>query len=100
MQMGFLFFFRLAANDRGYGLGRSAGGFPVVKRQKEMRAQRLRNARQPANEHRRVLWASSLLQLVCFSVFAKILSFPLQVSLSFQSNLAELSKCVENCRNV
>jgi hypothetical protein len=90
----------MSHNDRGYGLGRAAGGFPVVKRQKEMRAQRLRNARQPANEHRRVLWASSLLQLVCFSVFAKILSFPLQVSLSFQSNLAELSKCVENCRNV
>ena len=93
-------FFAAAPNDRGYGHWRSAGGFPVVKRQKEMRAQRLRNARQPANEHRRVLWASSLLQLVCFSVFAKILSFPLQVSLSFQSNLAELSKCVENCRNV
>jgi hypothetical protein len=38
---------------------RSAGVFPVVKRQKEMRAQRLLNARQPANEHRRVLGANS-----------------------------------------
>jgi hypothetical protein len=37
------------------GIWRSAGGFPVVERQKEMRAQRLRNARQPANGHRRVL---------------------------------------------
>jgi hypothetical protein len=37
------------------GIWRSAGGFPVVKRQKEMRAQRLLNARQPANAHRRVL---------------------------------------------
>jgi hypothetical protein len=63
-----------------------------VERQKEMRAQRPLNARQPANEHRRVLAASSLLQLVCFLLFAKILSFPLKVSVSFQSNLAELSK--------
>jgi len=37
------------------GIWRSAGVFPVVERQKEMRAQRLRNARQPANGHRRVL---------------------------------------------
>ena len=28
-----LFFSKLAANDRGYGLGRAAGEFPVVKRQ-------------------------------------------------------------------
>ena len=45
------------------GIWRSAGGFPVVERQKEMRAQRLRNARQPANEHRRVLWARAF---VCY----------------------------------
>jgi len=45
-------------NDRGYGHWRSAGVFPVVERQKEMRAQRLLNARQPANEHRRVLYAA------------------------------------------
>jgi hypothetical protein len=37
------------------GIWRSAGGFPVAKRQKEMRAQRSLNARQPANAHRRVL---------------------------------------------
>ena len=35
-----LFFSKLAANDRGYGLGRSAGGFPVAIATKEMRAQR------------------------------------------------------------
>jgi len=42
-------------NDRGYGHGRFAGVFPVVKRQKEMRAQNPLNARQPACDHRRVL---------------------------------------------
>jgi hypothetical protein len=31
----------MPANDRGYGLGRSAGGFPVAIATKEMRAQRL-----------------------------------------------------------
>jgi hypothetical protein len=56
-----LFFFIIAPNDRGYGHWRSAGVFPVVKRQKEMRAQRLLNARQPANEHRRVLGARPFL---------------------------------------
>ncbi len=39
-----LFFFALAHNDRGYGLGRSAGGFPVAMATKEMRAQRLPEA--------------------------------------------------------
>ena len=53
----FSFFPRLAANDRGYGLGRAAGGFPVAIATKEMRAQRLLSARQPACEHRRVLGA-------------------------------------------
>jgi hypothetical protein len=42
------------------GIWRSAGEFPVVERQKEMRAQRPLNARQPANEHRRVLAAGHL----------------------------------------
>ena len=45
----------LAANDRGYEHWRFAGEFPVVKRQKEMRAQNPLSARQPACEHRRVL---------------------------------------------
>ncbi len=39
-----VFFFRLAANDRGYGLGRAAGEFPVAMATKEMRAQRLPEA--------------------------------------------------------
>ena len=39
-----LLFFRPAANDRGYGLGRAAGGFPVAIATKEMRAQRLPEA--------------------------------------------------------
>ena len=34
-------------NDRDYELLRSAGEFPVAKRQKEMRAQRLQNANNP-----------------------------------------------------
>ena len=37
-------FFTLTHNDRGYGLGRSAGGFPVAIATKEMRAQRLPEA--------------------------------------------------------
>ena len=50
-------FFTITPNDRGYGLGRSAGEFPVAMATKEMRAQNLRNARQPAGVHRRVLAA-------------------------------------------
>ena len=34
----------MPANDRGYGLGRSAGEFPVAIATKEMRAQRLQKA--------------------------------------------------------
>ena len=37
-------FFALGANDRGYGLGRAAGEFPVAIATKEMRAQRLLKA--------------------------------------------------------
>ncbi len=52
-----LFFSALAPNDRGYGLGRAAGEFPVAIATKEMRAQRLPEAHQPPKAHRRVLWA-------------------------------------------
>ena len=34
----------MPANDRGYGLGRAAGEFPVAIATKEMRAQRLQKA--------------------------------------------------------
>ena len=37
-------FFTIAANDRGYELGRAAGEFPVAIATKEMRAQRLPEA--------------------------------------------------------
>ena len=37
-------FSTMPANDRGYGLGRPAGGFPVAIATKEMRAQRLPEA--------------------------------------------------------
>ena len=37
-------FIKLVPNDRGYGLGRSAGEFPVAIAKKEMRAQRLLKA--------------------------------------------------------
>jgi hypothetical protein len=37
-------FSTMPANDRGYGLGRAAGEFPVVIATKEMRAQRLPKA--------------------------------------------------------
>jgi len=52
----FFFFFALAHNDRGYGLGRAAGEFPVAMATKEMRAQRLPKAHYPPKAHRRVLW--------------------------------------------
>jgi len=52
------------------GIWRSAGGFPVVERQKEMRAQRPLNARQPANGHRRVLWPSSFVSSVVLQLSA------------------------------
>jgi hypothetical protein len=51
------FFIATAHNDRGYGLGRAAGEFPVAIATKEMRAQNPLSARQPACEHRRVLAA-------------------------------------------
>ena len=37
-------FFTMTPNDRGYGLGRAAGEFPVAIATKEMRAQRLLKA--------------------------------------------------------
>ena len=40
----FFLFFTMAANDRGYGLGRAAGEFPIAIATKEMRAQRLPEA--------------------------------------------------------
>ena len=39
-----VFFLRLVGNDRGYGLWRAAGEFPVATATKEMRAQRLQKA--------------------------------------------------------
>ena len=48
-------FSTIGHNDRGYGLGRPAGEFPVAIATKEMRAQRLLKARQPPKAHRRVL---------------------------------------------
>jgi hypothetical protein len=63
--------FTMNANDRGYGLGRAAGEFPVAMATKEMRAQRLPEAHQPPKAHRRVLWVCSLIlsYLVSFQVF-------------------------------
>jgi hypothetical protein len=40
----FIFFFSMPPNDRGYGLGRAAGEFPVAIATKEKRAQRLPEA--------------------------------------------------------
>ena len=58
-------FFTMPPNDRGYGLGRSAGEFPVAIATKEMRAQRLPEAHWPPKAHRRVLCGRSF---VSFSV--------------------------------
>ena len=49
-------FFTLTHNDRGYGHWRVAGAFAVAQRQSECGSKTCRNARQPANGHRRVLW--------------------------------------------
>ncbi len=38
------------------GIWRVAGAFAVAQRQSECGSKNLRNARQPANGHRRVLW--------------------------------------------
>ena len=62
----FSFFPRLAANDRGYGLGRAAGEFSVAIATKEMRAQRLPEAHQPPKAHRRVLGVRSVLFFCLF----------------------------------
>jgi hypothetical protein len=67
-------FFATAPNDRGYGHGRFAGEFPVVKRQKEMRAQNLLSANQPACDHRRVLGANSLFFINLFFLFVQSLN--------------------------
>ena len=50
-------FFTMAANDRGYGHLAVCGSVHCRTATKCMREQNLRNARQPANEHRRVLAA-------------------------------------------
>ena len=49
-------FFTLAPNDRGYGHLAVCGSIRCRETTKWMREQNLLNARQPANEHRRVLW--------------------------------------------
>ena len=66
------------------GIWRFAGVFPVVERQKEMRAQNLQNARQPANALRRVLWVCSFM-LSCRVLFQLFNAESLFVSLSIQS---------------
>ena len=69
------------------------GSFHFRKAKKWMREQRLLSAIQPAGEHRRVLWASSLLRLVCLSVFAK--SFRL-FSVEF-SGIVKMCLKLSNC---
>ncbi len=44
LKVSVILFSATAPNDRGYGLGRPAGGFPVAIATKEMRAQRLQKA--------------------------------------------------------
>ena len=79
-------------NDRGYGLGRSAGGFPVAIATKEMRAQRLPEAHQPPKAHRRVLGVRSVLVL-CRLNFGSSKELPPanQVFSFFSRNLNALS---------
>jgi len=48
---GVSLFFRIAANDRGYGHGRFAGVFAVAQQQTKCGNKTLQNARQPACEH-------------------------------------------------
>ncbi len=53
----FFFFLHLPLTTEAMGIWRFAGAFAVVERQGECGSKDRRNARQPANEHRRVLWA-------------------------------------------
>ena len=80
----------MPANDRGYGLGRSAGGFPVAIATKEMRAQRLPEAHQPPKAHRRVL-AAGLCQHKINS-----LSFCLTIQKVADCLLIQLSQCFKS----
>ena len=57
-------FFAAAPNDRGYGHLAVCGSVRCRTATRRMRAQNLLSARQPANEHRRVLGGRSLRQLV------------------------------------
>ena len=51
----------MAANDRGYGHGRVAGLSTCRQAEQLARAQSYQIPRQPACEHRRVLWPSSFM---------------------------------------
>ena len=59
-----LYFFKIAPNDRGYGHLAVCGSIRCRETTRWMRAQNLRNARQPANDHRRVLGAVHFIQYV------------------------------------
>ena len=50
-----IYFFKIAYNDRGYGHLAVCGSIRCRETTRWMREQNCRNARQPANEHRRVL---------------------------------------------
>ena len=60
------------------GLWRSAGVFPVVQRQQEMRGRMLLNLLQPAKTHRRVLPAGRLV-VIQFSFILVVLIFCLSM---------------------
>ena len=60
----FILFFRLAANDRGYGHFGGLRERSLSHCDKVNAGAKLPNARQPANDHRRVLGGRSLRQLV------------------------------------
>ena len=75
----------MPANDRGYGLGRAAGGFPVAIATKEMRAQRLPKAHYPPKAHRRVLGVGVLLHFISRSSLNYSISLHFSTKLSYYS---------------
>ena len=93
------FFFRLAANDRGYGHWRFAGEFPVVERQGKCgRKTAGMHVSQPMS-HRRVLGVRSLVSKFVFRplVYAKSLfvemSARIFVSFLFDRKISRKVNC-------
>ena len=68
-------FFTMAANDRGYGHLAGCGSFTVALRQSECGSKNLLNARQPVNDHRRVLGAVHFIRYIVILLIVSVSYF-------------------------